>query len=123
MWEETLRLGPGQHTPFVLHKGDNTTSRRASCRRTSSSDGSELGLFQTGFSDGSLWGSQSRIRLRIRNTGSVTWKARGRRFGGQVTLGLKVCDARDEVLREDLGRTPLAWRVDVAPGDEIGRSR
>jgi hypothetical protein len=45
------------------------------------------------------------------------WKARGRRFGGQVTVGLKVCDARGDVLREDLGRTPL--QRDVAPGEEV----
>jgi hypothetical protein len=56
-------------------------------------------------------------RLRITNTGAVTWKARGRRFGGQVTCGLKVCDVEGNVLREDLGRTPLPR--DVAPGEDI----
>ena len=56
-------------------------------------------------------------RLRLTNSGSVTWRARGRRFGGQVTCGLKVCNTRGEVLREDLGRTPLPR--DVPPGDEI----
>ncbi len=34
-----------------------------------------------------------------------------------MTVGLKVCDAGREVLREDLGRTPLPR--DVAPGEEI----
>ncbi len=34
-----------------------------------------------------------------------------------MTCGLKVCDARGDVLREDLGRTPLPR--DVAPGEEI----
>jgi hypothetical protein len=53
--------------------------------------------------------------LRITNTGHVTWRARGRRFGGQVTCGLKVCTTSGEVLREDLGRTPLA--ADVHPGE------
>jgi hypothetical protein len=56
-------------------------------------------------------------RLRIANVGTVTWKAHGRRFGGQVTCGLKICDAHGDVLREDLGRTPLARDVD--PGEEI----
>jgi hypothetical protein len=56
-------------------------------------------------------------RLRITNTGSITWKARGRRFGGQVTCGLKVCGVDGQVLREDLGRTPLPR--DVSPGEEI----
>ena len=56
-------------------------------------------------------------RLRIANVGTVTWKAHGRRFGGQVTCGLKICDAQGDVLREDLGRTPLPR--DVCPGEEI----
>ena len=85
-----------------------------SCRRTSSSGDSRPGLFSEQVSATVPSGQSFTDRLRIRNTGSVTWKARGRRFGGQVTLGLKVCDARDEVLREDLGRTPLPR--DVAAG-------
>jgi hypothetical protein len=56
-------------------------------------------------------------RLRITNAGTVTWKARGRRFGGQVTCGLKVCDLQGAILREDLGRTPLPH--DVAPGEAV----
>jgi hypothetical protein len=55
-------------------------------------------------------------RLVVCNTGSVTWKARGRRFGGQVTCGLKVCDGDGQILREDLGRTSLPH--DVPPGGE-----
>jgi hypothetical protein len=47
----------------------------------------------------------------------VTWPARGRRFGGQTTLGVKICNEHGEVLREDLGRTPLSH--DVAPGESI----
>jgi hypothetical protein len=56
-------------------------------------------------------------RLRVANTGTVTWKARGRRFGGQVTCGVKICDAQGQILREDLGRTLLPG--DVAPGEKI----
>jgi hypothetical protein len=55
--------------------------------------------------------------LRVVNTGSVVWKAKGRRFGGQVTCGLKVCAANGDVIREDLGRTPLPR--DVAPGEAV----
>jgi hypothetical protein len=55
--------------------------------------------------------------LRIRNTGTVTWRARGRRFGGQVTCGLKIYTADGEVLREDLGRTALPH--DIPPGGQI----
>ena len=116
MWEETLRLGPGEHARFVLHKGDDPPEDtllpahqlvgRLEARIVPEQVSATVRAGQA-FTD----------RLRIRNAGSVTWKARGRRFGGQVTLGLKVCDAHDEVLREDLGRTPLPR--DVAPGDEI----
>ena len=116
MWEETLRLGPGEHARFVLHKGDDPPADtllpahqlvgRLEARILPEQVSAIVSSGQS-FTD----------RLRIRNTGSVTWKARGRRFGGQVTLGLKVCDARDEVLREDLGRTPLPH--DVGPGEEI----
>jgi SAM-dependent methyltransferase len=116
MWEETLRLGPGEHARFVLHKGDDPPADtllpahqlvgRLEARIVPDQVSATVSSGQA-FTD----------RLRIRNTGSVAWKARGRRFGGQVTLGLKVCDAHDEVLREDLGRTPLPR--DVAPGDEI----
>jgi hypothetical protein len=55
-------------------------------------------------------------RIRVVNTGSVIWRARGRRFGGQVTLGLKVYRAGGELVREDLGRTRLDG--DVPPGAE-----
>jgi SAM-dependent methyltransferase len=116
MWDETLRLGPGEHARFVLHKGDDPPADtllpahqlvgRLEARIVPEQVSASVPSGQA-FTD----------RLRIRNAGSVTWKARGRRFGGQVTLGLKVCDAHDEVLREDLGRTPLPR--DVAPGDEI----
>jgi hypothetical protein len=116
MWGETQRLGPGEHARFVLHKGDELPSdtllpihhlvgRLAAHivleRMT------EIANAGQSFTD----------RLRIRNTGSVTWKARGRRFGGQVTGGLKVLDPRGELIREDLGRTPLPR--DVMPGGEI----
>lgn len=116
MWEETLRLSPGEHARFVLAKGDDPPADtllpadrligrlkarivlEKVCARVRSGDA---------FTD----------RLRVVNAGSVTWKARGRRFGGQVTCGLKVCDAQGDVIREDLGRTPLL--KDVAPGEAI----
>ena len=116
MWDETLRLGPGEHARFVLHKGDDPPADtllpahrligRLAARIVPEQVSAVVGAGQA-FTD----------RLRITNTGSVTWKAQGRRFGGQVTCGLKVCDARGDVLREDLGRTPLLR--DVAPGKEI----
>ena len=116
MWEETLRLGPGEHARFVLHKGDDPPADTLlPAHQLVGRLEAHIVPHQVSATVPS--GQSFTDRLRIRNTGSVAWKARGRRFGGQVTLGLKVCDARDEVLREDLGRTPLPR--DVAPGDEI----
>jgi SAM-dependent methyltransferase len=116
MWDETLRLGPAEHARFALHKGDDPPADtllpadkligRLSARIVPEDVSAFVGAGRP-FTD----------RLRITNTGTVTWKARGRRFGGQVTCGLKVCDPRGDVLREDLGRTPLSQ--DVAPGEEI----
>jgi SAM-dependent methyltransferase len=116
MWEETLRLGPGEHARFVLHKGDDPPADTLLPAHQLVGR-LEARIAPDRVSETVSSGQSFTDRLRIRNTGSVTWKARGRRFGGQVTLGLKVCDARDEVLREDLGRTPLPR--DVGPGEEI----
>jgi SAM-dependent methyltransferase len=116
MWDETLRLSPGEHARFALDKGDDPPADtflpahkligRLAARIIPENVSAVIRAGQA-FTD----------RLRITNTGTVTWKAQGRRFGGQVTCGLKVCNAREDVLREDLGRTPLAR--DVSPGDEI----
>ena len=116
MWDESLRWCPGEHARFVLHKGDGPAADtllpahqlvgRLGARIAPEEVSAIVSAGQP-FTD----------RLRIANTGSVTWKARGRRFGGQVTCGLKICNAGGDVLREDLGRTPLPH--DVAPGEEI----
>jgi SAM-dependent methyltransferase len=116
MWDDTLRHAPAEHARFVLHKGDDPPAdtllpahqlvgRLSACivleEATPTVRATEP------FTD----------RLRITNVGSVTWKARGRRFGGQVTCGLKIGTADGEVIREDLGRTPLPH--DVAPGEDV----
>jgi SAM-dependent methyltransferase len=116
MWQETLRLGPREHARFVLHKGDDPPADtllpahkligRLAARIVPLQVSAAIGADEA-FTD----------RLRIANVGTVTWKAHGRRFGGQVTCGLKICDAQEEVLREDLGRTPLPRDID--PGEEI----
>jgi SAM-dependent methyltransferase len=116
MWDETLRLCPAEHARFVLHKGvdlpaDTLLPAHQLVGRL------EARIVPEQISAVVRAGRPFTDRLRITNTGSVTWKARGRRFGGQVTFGLKVCDARGDVLREDLGRTALPH--DVAPGEEI----
>jgi len=116
MWSETLDAGPREHARFALHKGDD---RPADTLLPAAQLGGQLEarILAEQVVDRVSAGRPFSDRLRIKNVGRVTWKARGRRFGGQVTCGLKVCNTRGEVLREDLGRTPLAR--DVAPGDEV----
>lgn len=116
MWDETLRLSPGEHARFVLSRGDDPPAD------THLPAHNLIGRLQARIvmetvSASVRSGQAFTDRLRIANEGSVTWKARGRRFGGQVTCGLKVCDAQGEILREDLGRTPLP--MDVAAGETI----
>ena len=116
MWDETLRVGPGEHARFVLHKGEGPAADtllpvpqlvgrlRAGISLEKATPSVHAG---SGFTD----------LLTVRNTGNVTWKARGRRFGGQVTCGLKIFDAQGDIVREDLGRTPLPH--DIPPCDEL----
>jgi SAM-dependent methyltransferase len=116
MWEETLRHSPGEKARFVLHKGDNPPADTLlPAHQLVGRLGARIVLERV--LPIAHAGRPFTDRLRIMNAGSVTWKAQGRRFGGQTTVGLKVCDERGDVLREDLGRTPLPR--DVAPGEEI----
>jgi hypothetical protein len=116
MWEETVRLSPGEHARFVLHKGDDPApDTLLPADRLLGRLQAQIVLARV--SATVRTGEAFTDRLRLTNTGSVTWKARGRRFGGQVTCGLKICDAQGELLREDLGRTPLP--KDVGPGEAI----
>jgi SAM-dependent methyltransferase len=114
-WTETLRHAPAEHARFVLHKGDEPPADTllppqflaGRLRADIVAPPSEVTV---------LSGDRFVDRLRVRNAGSVTWRARGRRFGGQVTCGLKIFTESGEQLRDDLGRTPLSR--DVAPGEE-----
>ena len=116
MWDETLRTSPGEHARFVLHKGDDPPSDTLlPAHRLVGRLNARIVPEQV--TESVTVGEPFTDRLWITNTGTVAWKARGRRFGGQVTCGLKICDAQGEVLREDLGRTPLDR--DVAPGDDV----
>jgi SAM-dependent methyltransferase len=116
MWDETLRLGPGEHARFVVYKGDDPPDDTLlPMHHLVGRLAADIHLER--LTDRVKAGDAFTDRLRIRNAGSVTWKARGRRFGGQVTCGLKVCDERGEGIREDLGRTSLPR--DVLPGEEI----
>jgi SAM-dependent methyltransferase len=116
MWADTLRCYSVEHARFVLHKGDDPPA-------DSFLPAHQLGgrlrahIVPERSSAIASAGEAFRVRVRVTNTGTVTWKARGRRFGGQVTLGLKVCNPEGQILREDLGRTPLP--SDVAPGQEV----
>lgn len=116
MWDETLRLSPGEHARFVLVRGDDPPAdTHLPAHRLIGRLQARIVLETVSASVRS--GQAFTDRLCIANEGSVTWKARGRRFGGQVTCGLKVCDAQGEILREDLGRTPLP--KDVAAGETV----
>ena len=116
MWDATQRLSPGEHARFVLHKGDDPPADTLLPPQQLAGRLAARIAIESGSSVVSA-GQPFMHRLRITNTGSVTWKARGRRFGGQVTCGLKVCTEGGEVIREDVGRTPLPR--DLAPGEEI----
>jgi SAM-dependent methyltransferase len=116
MWEETLRSGPIEHARFVLHKGDDLPADTLlPAHQLTGRLKARIVLEEACAAVRA--GAAFTDRLRVTNAGNVTWRARGRRFGGQVTIGLKVCDSMGNVLREDLGRTPLPR--DVAPGEEI----
>ena len=116
MWSDTLKHSQTEHARFALHKGDDPPSdtllppHRLAGRL-------QAAIVVHAATAAIAAGQPFTDRLRITNTGTVTWKARGRRFGGQVTCGLKVCTPAGDVLREDLGRTPLPR--DVAPGETI----
>lgn len=116
MWNETMVHGPGEHARFVLFKGGE---RPADTWLPAQQLGGRLAarITAVGHIDEVRAGQTFTNRLRIENRGSAIWKARGRRFGGQVTCGLKVCSPDGAVIREDLGRTPLLR--DVAPGETI----
>jgi SAM-dependent methyltransferase len=116
MWEETLRHGAGEHARFVLHKGeDPPADTLLPGQKLIGRLKADIVLERV--SDEVRKGQVFTDRVRVTNTGSVTWKMVGRRFGGQVTVGLKVCDGNNEVLREDLARTPLPR--DIAPGESM----
>lgn len=106
MWVDTLRHSPAEHARFALHKGeDPPADTLLPAHRLVGRLQARIGLDQVTHTVAPAQAFTD--RLRITNAGTVTWKARGRRFGGQVTCGLKICTPAGEVLREDLGRTPL----------------
>lgn len=117
VWKDTIRHSAKEHARFALHKGDEPPAD------TLLPAHHLVGRLRADIVLVSVTptirkGSEFIDSLRITNTGSVTWKARGRRFGGQVTCGLKVLNAQGtDVIREDLGRTPLPR--DVAPGEHV----
>lgn len=116
MWSDTVVVGPREHARFALQKGED---RPADTLLPADQLTGKLraGIVLVHEAPEVRAGEAFTDRLRIVNAGQVTWKASGRRFGGQVTAGLKICNERDEVLREDLGRTPLP--KDVPPGDSV----
>ena len=116
IWDDTLRHSPREHARFVLHKGDDPPADTwLPAHQLVGRLKAEIIVERSSLVARS--GEPFTDHLRIRNTGTVTWKAKGRRFGGQVTCGLRICAADGEVLREDLGRTALPH--DIRPGGQI----
>ncbi len=115
MWDDTLRHSTREHARFVLYKGDAPPADTLLPAQQLQGCLSAILTF-TRVRDRVSEGEAFADRIRVVNSGSVTWRARGRRFGGQVTLGVKVYGPDGELVREDLGRTPLD--ADVPPGGE-----
>ena len=116
IWEDTLKHTQKEHARFVLHKGgERPADTLLPAAELTGRLAADIVLLHT--APEVRAGAAFVDRLRVKNTGSVTWRARGRRFGGQTTVGLKVCDERGNVLREDLARTPLPR--DVAPEEAL----
>jgi SAM-dependent methyltransferase len=116
MWAETLQHSPAEHARFVLYKGDAPPADTLLPAQLLA--GRLRAEIAVPSSDVTVRSDAAFVdRLHIRNTGSVTWKARGRRFGGQVTCGLKIFAEDGEAVREDLGRTPIPR--DVTPGNAV----
>ena len=112
MWHDTLVHSPREHARFALLKGGERPLD--TLLPASDLNGRLKAEIELVKAEPQVQQGRSFVdRLRVRNRGSVIWKARGRRFGGQVTCGVKVCDAGGNVLREDVGRTPL--QSDVLP--------
>jgi SAM-dependent methyltransferase len=116
IWSDTLLHSPREHARFVLSKGDDPPADTLlPADKLVGRLAAKIDLVDVA----PRVPAESPVvdRLRIRNTGTVVWKRQGRRFGGQVTVGVKVCDDQDNVIREDLGRTWIPH--DVAPGEEF----
>lgn len=116
MWDDTLRLGPAEFARFVLDKGEERPAD--TFLHPDKLHGRLRAEVEVGPSPERVKAGETAVfSLSVLNAGTVTWRSRGRRFGGQVTCGVKVCSPSGEVLREDLGRTPLA--ADVEPGGSV----
>ena len=109
MWDETLRHSADEHARFVLYKGDDPPADTLlPAHQLVGRLGARIVLQHV--SPVVRAGHTFTDRLRITNTGTVTWKARGRRFGGQVTCGLKVCNAARRRSEGGPRADPLAAR-------------
>jgi SAM-dependent methyltransferase len=116
LWSDTILHSPREKARFVLEKGDDPPpdTLLPAHQLVGRLNADIQGAFASSVVH---HGEAFTDRLRITNTGSVTWKARGRRFGGQVTCGLRIFTGTGDVLREDLGRTSLPH--DVAPSGQV----
>ncbi len=112
LWDDTLLHSPREHARFALLKGgERPLDTWLPAGELGGKLRAEIELVAV--VQEVPQGRPVVDRLRVTNAGSVIWRARGRRFGGQVTCGVKISDANGNAPREDLGRTPLG--SDVVP--------
>ena len=116
IWTDTLRHSSREHARFVLRKGE-TPLADSLLPAAQLSGRLRAEIIVDEACQSIQQGHSFTVPITVVNTGTVIWRARGRRFGGQVTCALKVCRTDGEVLREDLGRTPIPR--DIAPGEQL----
>ncbi|MBN1484252.1 MAG: class I SAM-dependent methyltransferase [Chloroflexia bacterium] len=115
MWEQTLRFGPREQARFVLEKGPERPldSRMPPQALLGHVLRARITLCSERVQARS--GETLVEQVSVANEGDVIWRARG--LAGQVSCGLKICREDGQLVRDDLGRTPLPH--DVAPGEEV----
>jgi ubiquinone/menaquinone biosynthesis C-methylase UbiE len=117
LWQETIKRSPFVRAFFVLEKGPERPldSRMPPQTLLSHLLRAEIDLVQT--CPQVQAGQEFTDTVKVRNSGDIRWVAQASPFGGQVTLGVKVCTTEGRIVCDVLGRTSLPH--DVAPGEEV----
>ena len=115
MWEDTLSLGPKERSCFLLEKGSPRPPDSRIPPRLFHPYRLRARIRPLRTQERVSKSKEFTDSLKVENTGGMTWIAASSGFGGQVTLGIKVCTEKGAVLRDDLGRTPIGR--DWQPGE------